>query len=154
MRALMLVIVAVVAGCGGPSRAYPRWSFDERATGTAGCVDGEALVRVSGKAGVGVTLALRSHRTCAVQVTRAELVLDGQRVSAELPPAQTLPGRSLVYLWLPFPFDNDAAWNAGRRRGRFEFELVVDGAPATRWTVAAHHDFVDGRWAPVTRGGW
>ena len=131
-------------------RAYPRWMLDRDTTLDHACLAAEAFVRVSGKTGVGMTVALKSHGTCAVRVVRAELVLDGQRVPAEVPPVPPLPGRSLAYLWLPFPFDNNAAWNDGRRRGQFELELAIGDAPPVTWIIPAHHDFVAGRWEPGT----
>lgn len=141
----VLVFGAAVAACGGPIRAYPRWSLERDTMIDRGCVQAEAFVRMSGKTGVGMTVALRSHETCAVRFARAELVVDGARFPAELPAAQTLPGRSLVYAWLPFAFDNDAAWNDGKRRGQFELEVIANDVSST-WIIPAHHDFVAGRW--------
>ncbi|MBK9036650.1 MAG: hypothetical protein IPL61_36275 [Myxococcales bacterium] len=147
MRSLLLPLIAAAA-CGGPARAYPRWSLDSGTHLDHGCLDADAFVRTSGKTGVGVTVALRSHATCAVTIARAELVVDDLRVAAELPPVQTLPGRSLIYAWLPFPFDNNGAWNDGKRRGQFELEVIVgDGARAT-WIIPAHHAFASGRYEP------
>lgn len=161
VRVVPLVTAAVAAaallapaGCGGAYRDYPRWRLTGGTEYANDCVEATGFVRVSGKTGVGMSVQLRSRRDCAVQVTRAELVLGDRRYPAELPPAQTLPGRSLIYLWLPFAFDNNAAWNDGRRRGQFELELTANGQPLA-WTLPAVHEYVNGRWKPApTVGGY
>ena len=147
---LVLVIAAVIAAaaCGGPVRAYPRWSFDSGTQLDRGCLAAEAFVRVSGKTGVGVTVALRSRATCAVRIARAELVVGDLRVPAELPPAQTLPGRSLAYAWLPFAFDNNAAWNDGKVRGQLELDVELGDGERATWIIPAHHGFEAGRFEP------
>lgn len=152
MRALLVLLAVAVAACGGARRNYPRWTLAAGATPhRADCVDARAFVRVSGKTGIGVTLALRSHGTCAVRVARAELVVGTRRFPAALPPAQTLPGRSLVYLWLPFPFDNNALWNDGLRRGQLELVLETGGVARAPWILPAEHAWVGGRWTPASR---
>lgn len=143
MRVVLLSLFA--ASCGVAVRDYPRWTFDAPTPLASDCLEAEAFVRTSGKTGVGVTVALRSHRTCAVRITRAELILDDQRVAAELPAPQTLPGRSLAYAWLPFAFDNNAAWNRDDRRGRVELDIAVGDAAPTTWSLPATHRFVAGR---------
>jgi glycerophosphoryl diester phosphodiesterase len=165
----MLVAAMIATGCSGPVRAYPRWRFLAGNAGapfylpetawvrhdadfavhvTAGCVDVEVSIRMSGKTGVGVTSMLRSTHTCAVAISRAELVLGERHIPAELPPPQNLPGRSLQYVWLPFAFDNNAAWNDGPRLGHFEFDLVVDGAAPVTLAIPAMHRFDAGRFMP------
>jgi hypothetical protein len=146
-----LLFAIAVAGCGGAYRDYPRWTLADATPRRVDCVEAQAFVRVSGKTGVGVTLALRSRGDCVVRIARAELVVGDTRFPAELPAAQTLPGRSLVYLWLPFPFDNEALWNDGRRRGQFELALDVNGVTGAPWIIPATHDFVGGRWKPESR---
>jgi hypothetical protein len=146
MRLPFVALGLAIAACGGPMRAYPRWILDDEASLVADCLHADALMRVSGKTGVGLTLAMRSTATCRVLITRAELILDDDRAAATLPPAQTLPDRSLSYAWLPFAFDNNAAWNRGSRRGRFEIDVVVGDAPPRTWVIPAHHAFVDGRY--------
>lgn len=142
----LVPLLLVLAGCGGAYRNYPRWTLDDGATTATGCVDATAFVRVSGKTGVGLTVQLRSHGDCAVRIARAELVLGKHRHAAELPPPQTLPGRSLVYVWLPFAFDNNRAWNDGKRRGQFELVLEANGVAGAPWIIPATHQFVGGRW--------
>lgn len=151
--ALLTSTLFVVAACGGPYRAYPRWTLDSGTHFTHDCLDADAFVRASGKAGVGMTVALRSHATCPVRVVRAELIVDDLRVPATLPPMPPLPGRSLAYLWLPFEFDNNAAWNERKRDGRFELDVAIGDAPPVTWTIPAHHAFEHGRWSDGSNGG-
>ena len=145
---LVLAAVVALAGCGGAYRDYPRWRLTGGADVAHDCVEATGFVRVSGKTGVGLSVQLRSRRDCAVQITKAALVLGDRRYPAELPPAEQLAGRSLVYVWLPFAFDNNAAWNDGRRSGQFEIELTANGQPVV-WTMPAVHEYVNGRWKPA-----
>lgn len=140
------MIGAVLAGCGGAYRNYPRWTIDEGTTTRTDCVEAQAFVRVSGKTGVGVAVQLKSHGDCAVRVTRAELVIGAQRHAAEVPQVTTLAGRSLVYVWLPFAFDNNRAWNDGLRSGQFELQLEANGHAGAPWIIPTNHEFVGGRW--------
>jgi hypothetical protein len=139
-RACIVVVALALAACGGNLRAYPRWRFVDgpAAQVDAGCALGRAFVRMSGKTGVGLTVELRSRGDCLVRFARAELVLDGQRAPATLPAEVALRGRSLVYVWLPFEFDNNRAWNEGRRSGTFEIDLDAGGT-VTPWRIAADH---------------
>lgn len=141
MRTIHLIAItaALVAGCGGAYRELPRWRFTQPAETERGCVLGRGFIRMSGKTGVGVTLELRSRGDCTVRVARAELVLDGKRAPATLPAPLELKGRSLVYVWLPFEFDNERAWNEGQRAGAFEIDLEVAGVATPTWRIAADH---------------
>lgn len=147
MRTIVIAWLAVLAACGGAYREYPRWRFTDAAEMDSGCVLARSFIRMSGKSGVGVTVELRSRGDCTVRFARAELVLDGVRAPATLPEPVALHGRSLVYVWLPFVFDNERAWNDGKRAGTFEIELEVAGAAAPTWRIAADHRR-DGRWKP------
>jgi len=118
----------------------PRWRLSAPTTFDHGCAWGKAFVRKSGKAGVGMTVELRSRTDCDVAIARAELVLaSGERVSAGFMPVPTLVGHSLIYTWLAFPFDNNAAWNRGDVDGTFELDLVTNGDRAPTWRLPAHH---------------
>lgn len=153
VRRLGFLIGLALAGCGGAHRDYPRWTVAAAATSQSECVLAQAWIRVSGKTGVGMTVQLRSLGDCTVRVARAELVIAGQRVAAELPAALTLPGRSQAYLWLPFAFDNNQAWNDGARRGQFELVLEANGRAGAPWVIPATHGFVSGRWKPEPTPG-
>lgn len=145
----MVLIGALIAGCGGAYRDYPRWTIASDGGNRTDCVEAHAFVRVSGKTGVGMTVQLRTYGDCAVRVARAELVIGTQRHAADRPALQTLPGRSLVYVWLPFPFDNNQAWNDGARTGQFELQLEANGHTGETWIIPATHAFVSGRWKPA-----
>jgi hypothetical protein len=135
----MVGLATLLVACGGAYREYPRWRFTEAAELEHGCTLARSFIRMSGKSGVGVTVELRSREDCTVRFARAELVLDGLRAPATLPAPLTLHGRSLVYVWVPFEFDNERAWNDGRRSGTFEIDLEVAGAAAPTWRIAADH---------------
>ena len=141
-----VVLVGALGGCvvmRPPTPAErPRWRLTQPVVFGHGCALGRAFVRKSGKAGVGMTLELRSRADCAIAIRRAQLVLaDGKRVDAGVREVPALRGRSLVYTWLAFPFDNTAAWNAGVVDGAFELDLVVAGAAAPTWRLPARHAF-------------
>jgi len=144
----LAVALATVATLGGgcvllraPNQSErPRWRVTAPTAYDHGCVLGRAFIRKSGKDGVGMTVELRSRTTCQVVIARAELVLaSGERVPAGIRQVAPMTGRSLLYTWLAFPFDNNRAWNRGVVDGAFELDLVLDGAPAPTWRFAAHH---------------
>lgn len=118
----------------------PRWRV--AATELAhDCVLARGFVRKTGKTGFGMTLELRSRGDCAVAIARAEVVLaDGHRAPAGIRALAPLRGRSLIYTWLAFPFDNNAAWNRGVVDGQVELDLVVNGRRAPTWRLAAHQE--------------
>jgi len=101
----------------------PRWRVAGASELSGGCALARAYVRKSGKSGFGVALQLRSTSDCTFVVTRARLAFPGGP-SIDVAPIEpvVLPGRSLVYAWLPVRFDNDAMWNAGRDAATLELE--------------------------------
>lgn len=144
--AISAALVAALGGCvllrAPRAEERPRWRLTAPTAYDHGCALGRAFVRKSGKAGVGMTVELRSRGDCAVVIARAELVLaNGERVPAGLRQVPPMKGRSLLYTWLAFPFDNNRAWNRGVVDGAFELDLVLDGTPAPTWRIPAHHDF-------------
>jgi hypothetical protein len=149
MKLAVPIAIAITVALGGcvvlkapSSGERPRWRFTAPAAWQHGCAVARAFVRKSGKAGVGVTVELRSRADCAIAIARAELVLaSGRRVAAGIREVPPMRGRSLVYTWLAFPFDNNRAWNDGDVDGTFELALVLDGAPAPVWRLPAHHAF-------------
>jgi hypothetical protein len=139
VRFLLPTLLAItLGGCGGAYREFPRWRFTSTSEVDAGCALGRAFVRMSGKTGVGLTVELRSRGDCPLRIARAELVLDGKRAPAHLPAPIALRGRSLIYVWLPFEFDNEQAWNDHLRSGTFEIDLDAGGT-ITTWRIAADH---------------
>ncbi len=150
LLALAVAVVTVGAGCVDRMhpRQYPRWVVgvnDPAEIQWRRCLGMRSVVKRSGKAGLGAVLEVRSRHDCPGTVTRAELVFDdGARAAATPPALPAMRGRSLHYLWLPVPFDGDAVWNAGVRRGRLELEVrFPDGTEVFTWPV--FHQF-EGPW--------
>ena len=145
MKLVTAVVVALALGGCVVTRAprpdeRPRWRITGYQNFDHGCAWAKAFVRKSGKTGVGMTVELRSRTDCAIAIARAELVLaSGERVPAGIRDVAPLAGRSLVYTWLAFPFDNNAAWNRGDVDGTFELDLVTNGDRAPTWRLPAHH---------------
>jgi hypothetical protein len=116
-------------------RVYPLWAVTAEPEHTADCAALEAWVSKSGKEGVGVTVALSTaSQSCDVTWESAALQLAGSAVAAPLPPPARL-GTAPAYQYLPFAFDNEAAWNRGNNAATLRFQLQVNGAPQ-EWSVA------------------
>ena len=114
----------------------PRWRIAGDDTLDAECVLARALVRKSGKEGIGLTIALHSRGDCDFTPTTISLQLaTGTSVALAAPPPTVLHGRSLLYAWFPLAFDNNAAWNAGARAGTLAIGYTIAGKPGT-WTIA------------------
>jgi hypothetical protein len=156
MRAAPLAaLVLAAAGCVVTRPPFtherPLWRITSGDSFEAGCAIGRAFIRKSGKAGFGVALQWRSRGDCRVAIEAVRLRLAHRELTAAPPgtgaaaklavvplAAVELPGRSLVYAWLPVQFDNDAAWNDGRDHGLLELDVAVAGAPATPWRIPVH----------------
>ncbi len=108
-------------------RNYPSWQLQHLGERKLACTRFDAYVKKSGKTGVGIVLAFRPERTpCAIAVLAAGLDIGGERVPASaLPIVSESDGPQFVYL--AFPFDNEAAWNEERRQGSFYLKLNVGG---------------------------
>ena len=136
------------------SRNYPMWRVDS-AQASQGCARITPAVSKSGKSGVGLTLAVRGlgPEICRVQIDLAALNLvagsaaDGQAVRAvRARPAENSADRSVdvsegqvAYLYLPFLFDNNRAWNEGLRGGYFQIRLAIGGQELPEWRIPAEH---------------
>ncbi|MBX3130149.1 MAG: hypothetical protein KF718_25755 [Polyangiaceae bacterium] len=119
-------------------RNYPMWEL-EAARRVVGCMNVAAWVSKSGKQGLGVTLELAPQgEACELAILGAEVQLrDGDRVrAAQLPGPLRLTGEGHVYL--PFEFDNERAWNDGKRHATLRLELSAGGERA-RWVVPMEH---------------
>ena len=121
------------------ARQYPLWQLEPPAAlpVALACARGRAWVVKSGKSGVGLTVELMGAATgpCRVVLRGARLELTGGRAirsAAPQPPAAawTLAPCQVQRFYLPFLFDNNAAWNHGARSGRFLLDLVVGRVPA------------------------
>jgi hypothetical protein len=100
------------------------------------CVSARALVRKSGKQGIGLTIALRSRRDCDFTPTQITLAFrDGGSHTFATPPPTTLRGRSLLYAWYPLAFDNNAAWNDDHDVAALTIAYTVEGKTHT-WQLA------------------
>jgi len=117
-------------------RVYPQWTADSAARQSLACATGEAWVGKSGKEGMGVPLELRTGEPrCAVEVTGAELQLPSRVVAAAaLPGRMELRPGDIERVWLAFPFDGDAAWNAGERRATLRLAFIAGNEPRS-WDI-------------------
>jgi hypothetical protein len=117
----------------GP-RTYPRWARTQTSATNVGCLRLDGWVVQSGKQGMGMTLeASTQSDACPFAMRVAELDVGGERVSAtSVPPATTLHRGQTVWIYLPFVFDGDRAWNDSRRTANVR--LAFDGGE-TRWQL-------------------
>ena len=133
MRVLVVLVVLVaLSGCVvmRPPRTdeRPLWRITEDNRLDADCLIARAMVRKSGKQGIGMTLMLKSRGDCAVTFDTARIALTNDILLNVKPPsAQQLPGRSLIYVWWPIAFDNNRVWNAGYRKGRLQIGYTIGG---------------------------
>lgn len=146
---LRLAIVAVAAffSLATPAprmtRNYPRWKVMSDADRAFGCADVRVWVAKSGKQGAGVTLRVLGRdgtAPCRVELRAARLLVAGVPVEpAALPaPLELAPGTG-THVYLAYPFDNEATWNAGAREGELALTLAVDGAVQPEWRLKLHH---------------
>lgn len=113
----------------------PRWYITSDAGLDRDCVSARAMIRKSGKQGVGVSLQLRSRTDCTVSIDSVKLELAKSTTAVPAIAPLSLRGRSLVYAWLPVPFDNNAAWNDEHNNAAIHLELKIAGKPVT-WTIS------------------
>jgi hypothetical protein len=152
VQALRLSVIAIAAYlCAATSpprysypRSYPLWKLDSGELAPAGCAELRAWVSKSGKQGVGVTLRLSPRPgapKCDVRVVGAGLDVGRTRVAAaRLPEPVTVGAGPAQHVYLPFAFDNEAAWNRGDRSGALVLQLTVDGALLPDVRVAMKHE--------------
>ena len=141
MRVLLLMLA--VTGCvvvRPPKPAErPVWHVLDDKPLDVECAIARAHVRKSGKQGIGIALQLNTRGDCAIAFSSAQLAFaDGTRIELTPPAQQQIPGRSLVYVWWPARFDNNAAWNAGRHRGELVLAYAINSAQGT-WRIAMEH---------------
>jgi len=117
-------------------RAYPRWAPAAPAERRMACAVAELWVTRSGKEGLGVVLELGSGAaTCPVHLLAAELRLPSGAVAAAALPGPLVVGPLMPErVWLAFPFDGDASWNAGQRSATLHLAFRVDGHDEA-WSV-------------------
>lgn len=130
--AAVSVIALACAATSAPRypRNFPTWEIQGDVAVESSCAEAMAWVVKSGKSGIGITVATRALSTagCTVSIPRAELNLAGRPITATAGPASIeLASCEVGHFYLPFAFDNEAAWNRGVRSGDFYIELVMDG---------------------------
>ena len=101
-----------------------------------GCAWARVHVGKSGKEGFGLVVRHEARRTCDVRVIAATADVGGERVAAaDLPYDGPLTSSEPRFMWVPFAFDNERAWNDGRRTGSAELVLRV-GDREERWPLS------------------
>jgi hypothetical protein len=139
--AIALCLAAASVACEGRARPFAMWRAVEPMTAQVDCADLQVWVCKSGKEGVGLTVALRTldpqaTTACRVEVVRAALsVLGASYAPTHLPPAPELRPGASVFFYLPFPFDNNSAWNDGARHATVTLEIETRGAAPRRTTL-------------------
>jgi hypothetical protein len=135
-------IVAVLAGCvlirPPTTEERPRWRVTTNDVLDDDCLIAHALIRTSGRQGIGMALQLRSRMDCVFTTTSAALVFpDGSSLPLAVPPSVELHGRSQLYAWLALGFDNNAVWNRGRNTAVLTFAYTIGGKAGT-WKIGVH----------------
>ncbi|MGZ3421508.1 MAG: hypothetical protein ACXVEF_10950 [Polyangiales bacterium] len=135
MRKLALLLVALPScfPMEGP-RTYPSWARAQTVPTSVGCLRVDGWVVQSGKQGLGLTLEVSTPSdVCPFSMRVAELDVGGERVQAKsLPASATLHHGQTIWVYLPFFFDGDRAWNEDRRAA--SLRLAFDSGE-TRWEL-------------------
>lgn len=130
--AVLVAAWASLATSPAPRPPFVAWQIQGQAVHRAGCGRLTVWIAKSGKAGVGVGVArvdgAGEAASCRLTVERATLEVAGRRIEASAP----LPGLPLEArgAYLPFLFDNEAAWNAGDRAAVLLLEVSASGERA------------------------
>ena len=126
-------------------RGYPAWVVAGPAQRDLGCAQVEAWISKSGKQGLGVTLRFTSatETACHVQIAGARVVLAGNTFASltALPTAVAPP--PTAYLYLPFGFDNEAAWNDKKNVAELKLALTPAGGPEITWEIPLEQRLTD-----------
>jgi hypothetical protein len=138
VRDALLVLVTGCVVIRAPELAErPRWHITGHDQLDTECVSARALVRKSGKQGIGVAVQLRSRMDCTFTPTSVALVLHGETIALPTPPPIMLHGRSQLYAWLQLGFDNNAAWNRGDNDGVLALAYTA-GTQTGTWSIEMH----------------
>jgi hypothetical protein len=120
-------------------RNYPVWETGAPTERRLDCARARLWVSKAGKEGLGVTVAVQAdgEAACRVRVERALLTVGDRRIAAAaLPePAAVAPGTT-TYLYLPFAFDANAAWNHGQRDALLLVALAAGDATPVEQQIA------------------
>ncbi len=136
---LAVLAVAAELGCApvkpqvGPRLAFPFWTVADARPRVVGCAQVVLWISKTGKRGLGASLALTAPAgPCQVRLESAKLFVAGRPVArAAVPPPLFLGKGEVVRDYLPFFFDNEAAWNRGDREGRLELAVAAGTARVT-----------------------
>lgn len=144
-------------------RNFPAWQPVAGHELNADGVHLDMWVAKSGKTGVGVLIEFhnRSPVRRRVEVVRAHFHLVGNEADRaaqvvdvqHLPAALALAPDASEQAYFAFLFENEQAWNEGRRRGYFLFEIRVDEQETIQWKVDAAH-LHDEKYLTVRYGDW
>jgi hypothetical protein len=147
-QAMTVVFAATASLATSPVRlvrGYPAWTVAGPAKRDIGCAQVEAWISKSGKQGLGVTLRFTSatETACYVQITSARVVLAGTTMATltALPTAVAPPPTAYVYL--PFGFDNEAAWNDRKNVAALRLGLTPAGGPEIPWEIPLEQRLTD-----------
>lgn len=125
------------------TRNYPNWKVESLGARQLGCARVEAWVSKSGKEGAGVSLRVRQAGPgpCRLEVAAAKLEIEGTEFAASALPAPLELDLSDRFTYVPFVFDNEALWNAGKRRGTLTLSLRFNGSTHETLKVSLNHEF-------------
>lgn len=146
--AVLLAAGATMATPPPPQRNFPHWQLQAPSEQTIGGLELQAWDAKSGKTGLGVMIRAQNHgdapRTFDVRSARLELFRDDpaavvQRVAAAPPQPVVVGAGKADTVYLPFVFDNEAAWNQHIRQGRLVLQVRVDDKAPVTWTIPAAH---------------
>ena len=132
MKRLILSALALATTIGacfpieGP-RQYPEWHLP-KASSAIGCGALTAWMSKSGKEGALLTIRLQGStlQACHVQIASVAVKMHDQvHPASKLPPPPVLVRGSEVFVYVPIPFDGDAAWNDEEsRKGTIDIGVV------------------------------
>lgn len=147
-QALTVVFAATASLATSPvrvTRGYPAWIVAGPANRDVGCAQVQAWISKSGKQGLGVTLRFTTptEAACYVQITSARVVLAGNTMATliALPTAVAPPPTAYVYL--PFAFDNEAAWNDRKNVAALQIGLKPASGPEITWEIPLEQRLTD-----------
>lgn len=130
--AVLAAAWASMATSPAPRPPFVSWQIQGMAVNRAGCGQVAVWIAKSGKTGVGIGIArvdgTGESASCQLVLQRATLEVGGHRIEA----SAQLPGMPIESRdrYLPFLFDNEAAWNAGDRAAVLLLELSSSGERA------------------------
>jgi hypothetical protein len=135
-------VAAALASIATPApqqtRNYPAWRVEWLGARQLGCAQVDLWVNKSGKQGFGLALELRPvSGECQVEVRSARFEAPGTLAHGERLPTSLRLDRKR-HLYVAFPFDNEALWNASQHAGTLELVLVVNGT-SERLSLAMRH---------------